>query len=153
MTWAPCRRIVRADVPFAFRVRGINAPLLLCWPDTFLNGSADYSIDFASQLCCGEVLVDAAFSVSGGSLGWSGKPTYTATIATAWVTWTMAGIQQIEVTVLTSEGRSLSTLVQINVKPIAALLSGGSPSSAPNILTLPDGTPLLTESGRSLLTQ
>ncbi|GBR03084.1 phage fiber-tail adaptor protein [Gluconobacter cerinus] len=153
MTWPPCQRVVRADVPPSFQVRGINAPLFLSWPNAALNGSADYSVDFSAVLCCGETLADVAFSVSGGTLGWSGKPTFTAGIATAWITWVTAGAQTVEVTALTSTGRTVSVTANITVLPVPALLSGKPQAIAPNILTLPDGTPLTTDAGSALLSQ
>lgn len=151
--WSPCRRIVRADVPPVFRVRGINAPLLLCWPNAALGGGADYSVDFSSQISCGDVIVSAAFSVSGGALGWGGSPTYTTAMASAWITWSVLGPQTVAVTVLTRGGVSLSAVISIVVVSPAALIAASAPAVAPNVLTLPDGTPLLSTTGRPLLTQ
>lgn len=153
MTVTPCARIVGAAIPPAMRLRGICADALLCWPDTCLNAGADYSVDFSSQLCCDETLANAAFALSGATLGWSGKPTFSGGIASAWINWISTGQKVIQVTVLTSGGRSLSANVTINVLPEVALLSPVSPSVAPNILTLPDGTPLTTDTGSDLLSQ
>ncbi|MBF0858142.1 hypothetical protein HKD24_02810 [Gluconobacter sp. LMG 31484] len=153
MTWAPCQRVVKADVPPSFRVRGISAPVLLCWPGAFLNSAADYSVDFSGQLCCEETLTNAAFAVSGGVIGWSGKPTFTEAIATAWITWVAAGPQSVEVTAVTSGGRTLSAIIQITVLSSNALLAGQDQAVAPNVLTLPDGTRITTAAGNDLLAQ
>ncbi|MFT8354124.1 MAG: hypothetical protein ABF617_05920 [Gluconobacter japonicus] len=149
-----CReRCVSLQPLSSFRVRGLYSPINLQWPDAHLNSSADYSVDFSSQLCCDETLSNAAFALSGATLGWSGKPTFSGGVASAWINWTATGQQAIQVTVLTTGGRSLSANVTINVLPEVALLPPASPAVAPNILTLPDGTPLTTDTGSDLLSQ
>ncbi|AAW62159.1 phage fiber-tail adaptor protein [Gluconobacter oxydans] len=148
MTWAPCRRIVRADVPPAFRVRGINAPLLLCWPNAALNSAADYSLDFAGMLCCGDRIVEAVFEASGNQIAWS---SIFGTFATAWIVWLTSGPQTVTVTARTSDGQVFTVSVSVTVQSTASLIAPDLPLLPPNAITLggvifPDasGAPLVT---------
>ncbi|MFT8957273.1 MAG: hypothetical protein ABF917_06245 [Gluconobacter oxydans] len=146
--FAPCRRIVRADVPPAFRVRGINAPLLLCWPPAALNSAADYSIDFAGLLCCGDRIVEAVFAASGNQIAWS---SIFGTFATAWIIWLTSGAQTVTVTARTSDGQVFTVSVTVTVQSMASLIAPRLPLLPPNTITLggvsfPDasGAPLVT---------
>ncbi|MFT8978748.1 hypothetical protein [Gluconobacter oxydans] len=148
MIWAPCRRIVRADVPPAFRVRGINAPLLLCWPSAALNSAADYSIDFAGLLCCGDRIVEVVFEASGNQIAWS---SIFGTFATAWIVWLTSGAQTVTVTVRTSDGQVFTVSVTVIVQSTTSLIAPRLPLLPPNAITLggvsfPDasGAPLVT---------
>ncbi|QDH17391.1 hypothetical protein [Swingsia samuiensis] len=146
-------RTVRITPQPSFRIRGLDAKVDLFWPTATLGSGADYHVDFSDHLCCDETLVKVAFSLAGGVLGWSGKPTFGLKTAAAWITWTAKGKQMVEVTALTSGGRSLTAFVHIHISPQPSLLSGDDTLLAPNILTLPDGTPLTTDRGHDLLSQ
>ncbi|GAN91477.1 hypothetical protein Gbfr_040_003 [Gluconobacter frateurii M-2] len=150
MTWPPCRRIVRADVPPSFQVRGINAPLFLSWPNAALNGSADYSVDFSGVLCCGDKIQEAAVSAPGGSVVW--VTVFAGTLATAWITWTSTGLQSVEVTILTTSGATITVDVSIVVRSESALINGDHAGYPPNALILSDGTLLETAAGAQILT-
>ncbi|MFT8346618.1 hypothetical protein [Gluconobacter oxydans] len=148
MIWAPCRRIVRADVPPAFRVRGINAPLLLCWPPTALNSAADYSLDFSGLLCGGDRIVEVVFEASGNQIAWS---SIFGTFATAWIVWLTSGLQTVTVTARTSDGQIFTVSVTVIVQSAASLIAPRLPLLPPNAITLggvsfPDasGAPLVT---------
>ncbi|MBS1103512.1 hypothetical protein JK202_10875 [Gluconobacter sp. Dm-62] len=147
MTWVPCQRVVRADIPLAFRIRGIEASAVICWPDTTLNGSSDYSIDFGALLCCGDRIVEVEFITGGGQIAWS---SVFGTLATAWIVWFAPGPQTVVATVRTSSGQVLTVSVGIAVQPIPSLIPPELPPYAPNAFLLgpaivPDayGNPLI----------
>ena len=153
MTWTPKDRIIPSSLPTSYRIRGICPSVLLSWPDAEIGDSADYSVDFSDQLEAGETLDQVAFSVTGGVLGWGGYPAFSGMYASAWITWQEAGCQKVTVTVRTSGGRTLTTEASIKVNSDTALLPNNPPGVAPNVLTKPDGTPLLSETGSLLLVQ
>lgn len=148
MTWPPCQRIVRADVPPSFQVRGINAPLFLSWPNAALNGSADYSVDFGALICCDDRIVEVEFATAGGQIAWT---SIFGALATAWIAWLAPGPQTVLSTVRTSSGQVLTVSVSIAVQQAASLIAPTIPALPPNAITLggvsfPDasGAPLVT---------
>ena len=146
MTWAPCQRIVRADVPPSFRVRGISAPLLLCWPNAALGSGADYSVDFGPMLCCDDRIVRVGASTTGGTIAWT---SVFGTLATLWVQWTTSGPQTVQFSALTANGAPLDVTVSIMVGA-ASLLTAPVPDDAPNAFLL--GTAFLPDAaGNSLI--
>jgi len=150
MTWTPCQRIVRADVPPAFRIRGIDPCRVLCWPNAALGSGADYSVDFSAVLCCEDLIREAAFLTTGGTVSW--VSVFSGTLATVWITWTVPGAQSIEVTILTASGATITLDISILVRTEGALLNGDPPACPPNTLILSDGTVLETASGAQILT-
>ncbi|KXV65654.1 hypothetical protein [Gluconobacter oxydans] len=147
MTWVPCRRIVRADVPPAFRVRGINAPLLLCWPNAALASGADYGVDFSGLLDRGERIVAAEAQCSGASIAWV---SLFGPVVALWTQWSASGSQQVMISVRTSFDVTLDTTVSIMVRPAPSLITPAVPAYAPNAFLLgaaivPDasGNPLI----------
>lgn len=150
MTWTPCQRIVRADIPPSLRLRGISSDVMLCWPNAALNGAADYSVDFSGQICCDDEIREAAFSVQGGTPAW--VSVFGGKLATAWISWTASGPQSVEVTALTASGATLTVRVAIVVLTDAALLPADAQIQPPNTLLLSDGTELLLSDDLTLLT-
>lgn len=135
MTWSPCRRIVSADVPPAFRVRGIDAPALLCWPNAALGSGADYSVDFSRLLGCDDRIVRSGFSTSGGTIA---ADTISGSIVTAWISWEVSGWQSVTASVLTASGDSLTVQVSVLVTPLMALIPADLPEVPPNALACGD---------------
>lgn len=133
MTWSPCQRIVRADVPPSFQVRGINAPLFLSWPNAALNGSADYSVDFGALICCDDRIVEVEFATTGGQIAWT---SIFGALATAWIAWLAPGPQDVIATIRTTRGQVLTVSVSIAVQQTASLISPGLPPYAPNAFRL-----------------
>lgn len=135
MTWTPCQRIVRADVPPAFRIRGIDPCRVLCWPNATLGSGADYSVDFSHLLGCGGRIVRSGFSTSGGTIA---ADTISGNIVTAWIAWQSSGSQTVTVSVLTAAGDSLTVQVSVLVAPFMALLPAVLPEAPPNALAYGD---------------
>ncbi|GFE96592.1 hypothetical protein [Gluconobacter sp. Gdi] len=148
MTWTPCQRIVRADIPPSLRLRGISSDVMLCWPNAALNGAADYSVDFSGLMSCGGKIVETVFAVDGAEIAWS---SIFGGVVTAWIKWLSPGLQSVLVTVRTAAGENLTVSVSLNVQTAASLIVPALPAFAPNVLALggvcfPDasGAPLVT---------
>ncbi|CAI9119532.1 hypothetical protein [Brytella acorum] len=148
MTWTPCcQRTVSVIVPAAFRLRGLNAPMLLRWPSAAIGASADYSVDFRDLLCDGERIVRAEISVGdAGSLAWE---SIFGSCVTGWITWSSVGCQQVSVTAVTSEGVALTCSVGITIAG-TSLITPTPPEYAPNAYVIgdvivpdADGNPLI----------
>ena len=149
MPWRSCRhRTVSLLPPRDFQVRGLTAPPFLIWPSCSLNESADYNIDFGAILRCDDRIVEVAFATSGGTIAWSSM---FGTLATAWISWTVAGSQTVDVTVRTSGGQILTASINIAVQGAVSLISFTEPDLPPNAITL-GGVPFPDASGSPLVT-
>ena len=147
MTWLPCRRITRAEVPPAFRIRGLSASAVICWPDAAVGAGADYSVDFSHLLGCSDRIVAVEAMSSGGVIAWT---SVFGTIATIWVQWLCSGQQTATLSVRTAEGSVFATAVSVTVNCAPQLISSNPPAYAPNAFLLgsaivPDssGNPLI----------
>ncbi|MFC0500038.1 hypothetical protein [Asaia krungthepensis] len=125
MTWRPSARIVRPGGCASAQLRGMALQPLLAWPDSNLNGGADYSVDFAGVLSPGETVQSFAFDTGGfGTQAW----TYlSGTICTAWFSWTQAGGATVNVCALGSSGATYQVAVSISVSGTAALIADVPP--------------------------
>ncbi len=147
MIWAPCQRIVRADVPPALRIRGFDARTVIYWPDAALNSAADYSIDFSALICPDDRIVAVEFATAGGQIAWS---SIFGPVATAWIMWISPGLQTVTVTVRTTGGQVMTLSISVTVRDTASLMSPAPQPYAPNAFLLgsaivPDasGNPLI----------
>ncbi|MQR99369.1 hypothetical protein [Gluconobacter aidae] len=128
MTWAPCQRIVRADVPPSFRMRGIDTQTLLCWPPVSQGDAGDFSVEFGALLASGDSLSSLEVLTNGGIV--SAKGIF-GTCVTIWVQWLSPGQQQATVSVQTAWGEVLTVSVTILVNDIPALPEPALPTIAP----------------------
>ncbi|NVN02237.1 MULTISPECIES: hypothetical protein [Asaia] len=128
MTWRPSARIVRPGGCATAQLRGMALQPLLAWPDSNLNGGADYSVDFSGVLAPGETITAFAFDAgSGGTQAW----TYlSGETVTAWLSWAQAGSTAVNVCVLGSSGATYQVTVSISISATPALISA-SPPTAP----------------------
>ncbi|WP_099286613.1 hypothetical protein [Gluconobacter kondonii] len=147
MTWVPARRILRAEVPRSFQVRGTSPPIWLCWPETSLNESADYSIDFSHLLGRSDRIVEVEAMCSGGVIAWTST---FGTLATMWVQWLCSGAQTATLSVRTATGAVFTATASIIVRCAPQLITCDAPAYAPNAFFLgsaivPDasGNPLI----------
>jgi len=118
MTWRPSARIVRPGGCATANLRGMALQPLLAWPDSNINGGADYSVDFSRILDCHETIEAFEFGVTGGTVAWTWL---FGTIATAYITWTSSGPLTVNVSVASSDGNTYQAAVQIFVSPTACL--------------------------------
>jgi len=130
MTWRPSARIVRPGGCATAQLRGMALQPLLAWPDSNLNGGADYSVDFSGLLDPGETIEAFAFDTGGaGSQAW----TYlSGTIVTAWLSWSQSGSVPVSVCALGSSGTSYQVVVTISISATPALIAA-SPPPAPGV--------------------
>ncbi|WP_336985138.1 hypothetical protein [Asaia sp. HN128] len=128
MTWRPSARIVRPGGCATAQLRGMALQPLLAWPDSNINGGADYSVDFSGLLTSGETIQAFAFDTGGvGTQAW----TYlSGTTATAWLSWEQAGTISVAVCALGSSGATYQIGVSITVSATPALIAA-SPPPAP----------------------
>ena len=129
MTWPPCQRVVRADIPPAFRIRGIDALAVICWPDAALNTAADYSIDFSALIEPDDRIVAGSLATDGGLVAWL---TNAGPVLTAWIAWDTPGQQTVTATVQTAQDRTLTVCVSIAVTVPGALMAPTLPLFSPN---------------------
>ncbi|WP_336764145.1 hypothetical protein [Asaia sp. VD9] len=128
MTWRPSARIVRPGGCATANLRGMALQPLLAWPDSNLNGGADYSVDFSGLLAPGETIQAFAFDTGGvGTQAWS---YLSGTTATAWLSWAQAGSIAVNVCALSSSGATYQVAVSISVSATPALIAA-SPPTAP----------------------
>lgn len=128
MTFCPGARVVCAKIPRAITVRGLNSIASIAWPNSNINGGADYSVDFSPALQDGEYIVgDPAFSTS--SLATQAWVSTFGNIATAWLTWTASGNLDIAVGVVTNLGNTYQVDVDIYISDEAAITTPVPPSS------------------------
>ncbi|MBS1077852.1 hypothetical protein JK217_08820 [Gluconobacter kondonii] len=147
MTWMPCQRITRVDVPSAFRIRGLAANAVICWPDTTAGSGADYSIDFSHLLGRSDRIVEVEAMCSGGVIAWTST---FGTLATMWVQWLCSGAQTATLSVRTATGAVFTATASIIVRCAPQLIACDAPAYAPNAFFLgsaivPDasGNPLI----------
>lgn len=147
MIWAPCQRIARADMPPAFRIRGLDARTVICWPDTATGSGSDYSIDFSRLLGCSDRIVAVEAFCTGGMIAWA---SVFGGLATFWVQWLCSGPQTATVSVRTAEDSVLSATASIMVRCAPQIIAITPPAYAPNAFLLgsaivPDasGNPLI----------
>lgn len=130
MTWRPSARIVRPGGCATAQLRGMALQPLLAWPDSNINGGADYSVDFSGLLSPGETIKALAFDTDGaGTQAWT---SLTDTICTAWISWTQAGTLAVTVCALGSSGASYQVVVAITVSASPSLVPA-SPPTAPGV--------------------
>lgn len=128
MAFCPGARIVCAKIPRAITVRGLNSISSIAWPNSNINGGADYSVDFSPALQDGEYIVgDPVFSTENTATQ-SWVSTF-GNIATAWLTWTASGNLDVSVGVLTSLGNTFQVDVDIYVSDEEALIAPVPPES------------------------
>ncbi|MCP1274825.1 hypothetical protein NKW43_14225 [Gluconobacter albidus] len=147
MTWTPCQRITRADVPPAFRIRGLAGSTVICWPDAAAGSGADYSIDFSCLLGCSDRIVAVEAVCSGGVIAWTSM---FGVMASVWVQWLCPGPQTATISVRTAEGAVFTATASIMVSCGPQLITCDAPAYAPNAFLLgsaivPDafGNPLI----------
>ncbi|GAB6854156.1 hypothetical protein [Asaia astilbis] len=130
MSWRPSARIVRPGGCATAQLRGMAMHPLLAWPDSNINGGADYSVDFSGLLGPGESVKAFAFDAgSAATLHW----TYlSGTTVTAWFRWVQSGATAVTVCVLGSSGATYQAVVSIVVSATPALIAA-SPPSAPGV--------------------
>lgn len=130
MSWRPSARIVRPGGCATAQLRGMALQPMLVWPDSNINGGADYSVDFSALLSPGESVQALAFDAgSAGSQSW----TYlSGTTVTAWIKWVQSGAIPVTVCALGSSGATYQAVVSITVSSTPSLVDA-SPPSAPGV--------------------
>ncbi|RUT27334.1 hypothetical protein C0V97_01170 [Asaia sp. W19] len=119
MIWRPSERIVR---PFMLANPNLRSVLQaqLVWPDSNLNGGADYSVDFSEILGPNEAVLSFDFDPgSFGSIAWVSSY---GSCVTAYIRWLVAGSITVNVGVLSSLGNTYQIAVSITVSSIPALI-------------------------------
>lgn len=126
MTWRPSARIVRPGGCATANLRGMALQPLLAWPDSNINGGADYSVDFSALLAPGEII--QSFSFDAGSMAERAWLSSFGTIVTAFLTWTASGQNAVNVCVLSDRGNSYQVAVSIFVNATASLIGAVPPA-------------------------
>ncbi|CDG39653.1 MULTISPECIES: hypothetical protein [Asaia] len=136
MTWRPSARIVRPGGCATANLRGMALQPLLAWPDSNINGGADYSVDFSGVLGCGEAVLSYDFDPgAAGSVAWLSSY---GSCVTAYITWLAGGALSVDVAVLSTLGNTYQVTVSISVSAVPALIpSAPQPSPGP-VLPLVD---------------
>ncbi|MDR6182067.1 hypothetical protein [Asaia bogorensis] len=128
MTWRPSARIVRPGGCASAQLRGMALQPLLAWPDSNINGGADYSVDFSGLLGCGEAILSYDFDPgAAGSVAWLSSY---GSCVTAYITWLAAGALSVNVAVLSTLGNTYQVTVGVTVSAIPALIPS-NPQPAP----------------------
>ncbi|WP_122039604.1 hypothetical protein [Asaia bogorensis] len=125
MTWRPSANILRPVREPAGQGCYPKSHPELVWPPSALNGGGDYSIDFDALLAPGEFI--SSFRVDAGAGAKQAWTSLFGTIATAWLQWTVPGLQTVTVCALTSLGASLQVDAKICIGARPSLF----PASAP----------------------
>ncbi|MFC0509737.1 hypothetical protein [Asaia spathodeae] len=126
MTWRPSARIVRPGGCASAQLRGMALQPLLAWPDSNLNGGADYSVDFSELLAPDETI--QAFAFDSGGFGTQAWTYLYGTICTAWFSWVQAGAASVNVCVLGSSGATYQVPVSVSIDATPALVAAMPPS-------------------------
>ena len=120
MTWRPSARIVRPGGCATANLRGMALQPTLAWPDSNINGGADYSVDFSGLLGCGEAVLSFEFDPgASGAIAWVSSY---GSIVTAYITWVSSGALSVSVAALSTFGNTYQVEIPISVSSTPALI-------------------------------
>lgn len=107
------------------------------WPSSCIGSGADYGVDFSTLLCGDDHITQVSID-AGGAADVAWETIIDGTIAVAWLTWTAAGLNRVNVSVVTAGGASFTRAVMCSVSPTVSLIAASAPEDAPNAFTAGD---------------